>query len=166
METTNREDAVEKLGSLIKGIKFAMLTTQGADGSLFSRPMVTQEADFDGTLWFFTDDGSPKIQELNDHKRVNVSYVSGSRYISVSGVAQVVHDRVREKSLWKPFYKTWFPKGLEDPHLALIRVDVESAEFWESPTSPIRYILGFAKAVLGERAAMGTNQKIHVGTFH
>jgi general stress protein 26 len=52
--TTRNNEDVEKLAKLIKGIKFAMLTTALPDGSLRSRPMATQNTAFDGTLWFFT----------------------------------------------------------------------------------------------------------------
>jgi hypothetical protein len=27
--------------------------------------------------------------------------------------------------------KSWFPKGLADPHLSLLRVKIESAEYWD-----------------------------------
>ena len=29
------------------------------------------------------------------------------------------------EELWKPIYKTFFPKGLEDPELALMKISVE-----------------------------------------
>lgn len=47
----NRE-SVEKLRELIKDIDIAMLTTIDEDGTLRSRPMGTQKAEFDGDLWF------------------------------------------------------------------------------------------------------------------
>jgi general stress protein 26 len=49
------KDAVEKLGELLKGIRFAMLTTEDGEGFLRSRPMATRELGEDGTLWFFTE---------------------------------------------------------------------------------------------------------------
>ena len=29
------------------------------------------------------------------------------------------------------FAEAWFPEGVDDPHLALLRVDVEQAQYWE-----------------------------------
>src|SRR5689334_858328 len=55
---------VKKLGELIKDIKFAMLTTVEPDGSLHSRPMATQEVEFDGDLWFFTGASTAKVDEV------------------------------------------------------------------------------------------------------
>src|SRR5207253_1026725 len=128
---------VQKLAKLIKGIKFAMLTTADTDGTLHSRPMATQETDFDGALWFFTYADSGKVHELQQDRAVNVSYAdpSSNRYVSVSGTAQVVHDRAKAKELWSPAHKAWFPDGLEDPNLALLRIQVTKAEYWDGPSS-------------------------------
>jgi general stress protein 26 len=127
---------VKLLNDKIKGIHVAMLTTMDADGKLHSRPMVTQEEDFDGDLWFFTYDNAPKVGNVAVHPEVNLSYVkeSDNLYVSVSGTAELVRDRKKMDDLWKPRLKTWFPNGTGDPHLALLKVHVESAEIWDIPS--------------------------------
>jgi general stress protein 26 len=63
--------------------------------------------------------------------------------------------------LWNPFYKAWFPDGLDDPHLGLLRVDVEKAEYWDSPNSKVVQLAGFVKAlVTGQKAKGGDNEKV------
>ena len=52
-----REAHVEKVRQLIKDSEIALLTTVTPDG-LETRPMVTQEVEFDGDLWFFTTSGA------------------------------------------------------------------------------------------------------------
>ena len=42
-----------KLWEIVRDIPVALLTTDD-HGTLRSRPMVAQQANFDGTLWFFT----------------------------------------------------------------------------------------------------------------
>ena len=74
-QKADRADAIKTLGALIKDIKFAMLTTVEDDGSLRSRPMATQQAEFDGDLWFFTGASSAKVGEVQRDRQVNVSYV-------------------------------------------------------------------------------------------
>jgi general stress protein 26 len=160
--TTNSD--IRKLGELIKDIRIAMLTTTEADGSMRSRPMATQESDFDGELWFFTDARSPKVDEAAHHP-VNVSYADPKhqRYVSVSGKAELVRDRKKIEELWNPAYKAWFPEGLDDPNLALLRVHVEKAEYWDSPGSAVVHLIGFAKALAtGKRADVGENEKIEL----
>lgn len=142
--------SAEKLTELIKDISIAMLTTVTSDGSLRSRPMATQDLPFDGDLWFFTSDDSGKTDEIAREHEVNLAYSDpkNQKYVSLSGTAQVVRDYDKARQLWKPFYKTWFPGGLEDPHLALLRVQVNTAEYWDMPSSKMVHLFGWAKSAL------------------
>ncbi|MBB6100049.1 general stress protein 26 [Deinobacterium chartae] len=158
-------EAVQKLNALIKGIRIAMLTTQAQDGALHSRPMGTIDAEFDGTLWFFTAWDSTKADELRQHPNVNVAYADPAhqRYVSVVGRAEMVRDDAKARELWNPMLKAWFPEGLEDPELALIRIDVDGAEYWDSPSGTAVVLAGFVKAALtGKRAQGGENEKLQL----
>lgn len=124
---------IRTLGEKIHGIRVAMLTTMDPDGVLRSRPMEAPQTDFDGRLWFFTDSQSGKVASIKNDQHVNLAYASldDNRYVSVAGRARLVRDRERMKELWTPMLHAWFPKGLEDPELSLICVDVESTEYWD-----------------------------------
>jgi general stress protein 26 len=168
MNTTtslSSQENIKKLGELIKGIKFAMFTTRDEDGQLKSRPMVTQNADFSGELWFFTSIGSHKVDELKRYNQVNVAYSepNDQRYISVSGRAEIVREQEKMAELWSDVYKAFFPKGLQDPDLCLLKVSVEEAEYWDSPSGALVQLVGFAKALLtGKRADdLGEHQRLH-----
>ena len=114
-----------------------MLTTIGSDGSLRCRPMATQQAEFDGTLWFFTQADSPKVDEVQQEQHVNVSYTDCAehRYVSISGRATLIQERQKLEELWSPILNTWFPLGLDDPQLALLRVEADSWEYWDCQTA-------------------------------
>lgn len=159
------EQDVQKLGELIKDVKIAMMTTVDPDGSLRSRPMATQKAEFDGTLWFFTYASSAKVNEVEQTHEVNLSYAApdSNTYVSVSGPAELVRDQAKAKELWNPILKAWFPKGLEEPDLALLHVTVEKAEFWDSPSSAMVHLAGFVKAIATGHAyqpSPGEHEKI------
>ena len=160
MAETNAESkaqTIEKLNLLIKDIKIAMLTTLDK-GVLRSRPMATQETDFDGELWFFTSRQTHKAEEIEKDNRVNVSYAEpdDNRYVSMSGTAELVDDRAKIEEFWRPGYLAWFPKGLEDPNLILLKVSVEQAEYWDATSSSLVEALGLLKSlVTGERATGG-----------
>lgn len=162
---TETKDAVVHLAELINGIKVAMMTTVEKDGSMRSRPMWTQNRDFDGELWFFTREPSPKVdQVLKDH-HVSLAYAEPSkdRYVSVSGMAQVVHDKEKIRELWDPSLKAWFPEGLDDPEIALLRVTVTQAEYWDTPNSRMVQVVGFVKAVVtGQPYHPGDHEKINL----
>lgn len=151
-----RQESIEKLKGLIEGIDFAMLTTH-ANGKLRSRPMSTQKFEFDGDLWFFTSDQTHKVEEIEKDNEVNVAYSKpeDNTYISVSGTASIVKDRDKIEELWNPILKAWFPKGLDDPSLCLLKVSVEEAEYWDSPSSTLVQIAGFVKALVTGKSADG-----------
>ncbi|WP_435006287.1 pyridoxamine 5'-phosphate oxidase family protein [Tundrisphaera lichenicola] len=166
IESNTHDHAVKKLGQVIHDIQFAMLTTIEPDGSLRSRPMATHQdfgKNFDGVLWFFTKFDTPKVGEVQHDKHVNLSYASPekNKYVSVSGMAILVRDPKKSEELWDPRYQAWFPKGLEDPDLILLRVDVTKAEFWDAPSSNVAYPVDLVKGVnTGTTPDPGEHEKV------
>lgn len=163
-DSTERSEQIRKLRELVKDIDIGMLTTINEDGSLHSRPMSTNgQVEFDGDLWFFTYASSHKVTEVDQHQQVNVSFSSpdNQRYVSMSGKAQLVQDHNKIEELWKPELQAWFPKGLEEPDIALLKVSVDRAEYWDAPSSFVAHTIGLVKAIAtGEKASSGENAKI------
>ena len=164
-QSTYRQQQLKKLGELIKDIRIAMLTTIDEDGSLRSRPMAVPQVEFDGHLWFFTGAEAPKVEEAQHHGQVNVSFADPERqhFVSFSGTATVVHDRQKMAELWSAWLRTWFPHGLDDPHLALLQVHVEKAEYWDAPSSTMVQLFGVMKATItGQPPGSGETAKLIV----
>jgi general stress protein 26 len=162
--TDKREESIGKLNELIKDVKIAMLTTNDG-GVLRSRPMQTQDFEFDGDLWFFTSSDTHKAEEIERDARVNVSYAKpeSNTYVSVSGTGSLIKDQDKIDEYWNDIYKAWFPEGKDAPDLVLLKVAVEQAEYWDSPSSTIFQALGFLKAMAtGEKADGGENEKINL----
>lgn len=127
-----------------------MLTTQTTDGGTRSRPMLVQDVDEDGWLWFLTDRTSRKACELERNPRIGVLFQSshGDRYLSVHGTAVVVRDDLKLKHVWNPTYRAWFPNGRRDPEIVLIALRVERADYWLVPRSRLSRLFGAAKALV------------------
>ncbi|MBK0028289.1 pyridoxamine 5'-phosphate oxidase family protein [Stenotrophomonas sp. S48] len=158
--TDTRAEHIAQLSELIKDVEVAMFTTTGVDGRLYSRPLGTQQVDFDGDLWFATAADSPKVAEIALNPRVNVAYASTSKntYVSVSGRARIVDDRARIEALWSPAMKLFFPGGKDDPNLRLIQVRAETAEYWEGPGTLLGKALSFVlSAVQDDPSQLGDN---------
>jgi general stress protein 26 len=156
-QNMTREQMIAKVAELIKDINIAMMTTEAEDGLLHSRPMATEKTEFDGTLWFFSGLSTSKISEIDWNPEVNLSYSDGgaNKYVSVSGTAELVDDRAKKEELWSDIYKAWFPQGLDDPDLCLLRVDVTFAEYWDVPSGKMVQVFGFLKAIAtGEKMKM------------
>jgi general stress protein 26 len=166
-QEADQRDSLRKLQALIEHVQVAMLTTISLDGSLRSRPMVTQDpkVEFDGALWFFTEASSDKVREIQARAEVNLSYSNGNNtYVSVSGRAELVRDRHWMEELWSPSVTAWFPEGLDDPDIALLKVTVEKAEYWDTPNSKIVQTLAFTKAILsGQRFEGSEHGKVSLG---
>jgi len=130
------DPGLKKLRKRLKSFRVAMLTTVTPEGALRSRPMATVKMQGDGDIWFLTKAWAPKVGEVEEHDRVNVSYASpkDGRYVSLSGTASLVRDPQRVLDLWRPRHKKWFPEGKRDPDLAAVRVHIDRAEYWDEPS--------------------------------
>lgn len=155
---TDEATDAKKLAKLIHGIQMAMMTTVQPDGTLHTRPMATQQTDDINTLWFFSSRSSGKVMEIGQDHQVSLGYADPqkNRYVAINGTAVVVDDRAKAKELWNPFIKAWFPKGVDDPDLCLVKVVPQHAEYWDSASSTVLQLAGFLKATLtGKRATPG-----------
>jgi general stress protein 26 len=141
--------SVKKLRKIMRDVRTAMLATVGRDGRVHSRPMMTSDVEFDGNLWFIASTSSALAQEITANPNVNVAYASpeDDRYISVSGTASFVHDPARLKELWSGKHKAWFPEGRKDPDLALLRVEVQLAEYWDDSADSVQFVRSEAEPV-------------------
>jgi general stress protein 26 len=142
-----------------------MLTTVDPDGTVHSRPMATQDMESDGDLWFFTYADAPKVGDVRHDQMVNLAYVKedDNRYVSISGTAQLVRDRARIERYWKPFLHAWFPNGKDDSNLALLKVTVHQAQYWDSPSNFVGEALVIAKDLItGSHSTGGTNEKLDI----
>jgi general stress protein 26 len=143
-------DELDDLRGKIKDVKFGMFTAQDAAGMLTSRPLTSQQIDDDGNMWFFVSDQEAFTRELADRPNVNVAFadVDDHLYVSVTGRASLLRDRAKAEELWNPMVKAWFPQGLDDPHLALLRVHIQAAEYWDTANSKMVTLFAMAKAAI------------------
>ena len=155
----------QKVWQLIKDIRIALMVTTGVDGRLHGRPMAPLNKDFDGDLWFASREGAPKLDEIAGSTQVLLAYSEpkSQDYVSVSGAATIVRNADKVKELWSESMRVWFPKGAEDPSITLIKVAVESAEYWDAPSSTWVYAMGYAKARLTGEAPkdVGENKVVN-----
>jgi general stress protein 26 len=129
--------------------------------------MASRQADkWDGTLWFFTKKSSPKVGEIQQNLgQVNVSYSDPNKmsFISVSGKAELVDDKAKLKELWSSYLKVFFPQGLDDPDLTLMKVTANYGEYWDSPSSKMVQLYAMAKAAATKNPkALGENEKVNI----
>ena len=117
------------------------------DESAPSRPMTAQfESDEDrGPLWFFTSQDSELVQAGGG--AATAVFVSKGHDLFARIEGKLVEDTRRDmiEKLWNPFVAAWYEEGKDDPDIALMRLDLESAEIWENASS----LMAGIKAMLG-----------------
>ncbi len=129
--------------------RFMLLTTVGPEGAPYSCPMTLQRAE-GSTLWFFASDESPTAIHLKQDSRIGAAVMDNrdSFYFAASGGGQLVRDRKEVDRLWNAMVKAWFPNGPDDPHVVLVRVDLDRAEYWDSTSNKLVQFAAMAKAAV------------------
>lgn len=166
METKpQKNEQLDKVRDMVEDIRFAMMTTIDESGHLVSRPMAVLQMDEDGTLWFFTQKSSPKVDQIEGHERqVNLAFADtgDAEYVSISGTADELYDKAKIDELWNPQAKAWFPNGKDDPELTLLKVHTSMAEYWDANSSRmVRFFQQATAAITGNPPEMGENVKVY-----
>ena len=157
------EKNIKKLKDMVEDVRICMFNTLNSKGEMGSRPMATAKIDDDGSIWFFTNEYSPKSQEISKDNNVLLAYSdpSDNTYLTVKGEASFVDDRDKKKELWSPFVKAWFPDGVDDPKLILIKVEADEVEYWDSSASKLVVLFSTLKAVVtGDKPDVGDHGKM------
>ena len=63
--------------------------------------------------------------------------------INTLGTAQLTKDRNKLQGKWQHKFQTWFPKGINEPNLALLKVKVNKVDYWESSSSSSPQTINF-----------------------
>jgi general stress protein 26 len=163
---TQYTDQLNDLAAKIKQVEFGMFTSSNDSRILTSRPMTQQQVDALGNMWFFVSDQEAFTRDLLGNAQVNVAFsdIHDNLYVSVTGRAELLRDRIKAEELWSEKVAAWFPGGLDDPHLALIKVKIQSAEYWDAPSSKMTQFFSMAKAAFtGDRVGtVGEHEKINL----
>lgn len=152
-------DEQRKVLEIIKDTRLAMLTQIDSSGKLVSRPMATQDSDFDGTIYFIAERDTEKVRDLATNPQVNLAYSGKGAWASVSGTARVVDDEAKLKQLWSSFTSSWLEGGPENPNNILIEVTADSAEYWDAPgNSTVIQLVNLAKSAVTGKRVEGDNE--------
>lgn len=147
MTNTETTDDQAKLLEVIGDIPIAMLTTFGGDGPR-SVPMARQEVDPSAELWFITARDTEHVRAIQADPRVSLTFAARDQWAAAYGRATVVDDLGKLRELWTTFAEAWLPGGPEDPNAALLRVDLEHGEYWDTPGSRVASLISLAKSKL------------------
>ena len=117
--------------------------------------MYTIEVEENGTLWFFTDIRSIKVEEVSMDHTVHLVYAHPGKesFLDVWGNAAVITDKQTIKDKWSPMVKAWFPGGIDDPNISLLKVKPQDAYYWDAEAGKmVSFLKIIAGAITGKSA--------------
>jgi general stress protein 26 len=158
-----QRDQVKKIRELLRSFDTALLVTHGKEWPFHARPMALARIEDNCDVWFFTGRSSEKVREIeNDERVLVVCQDETHRYVALQAAAKLIIDRQKAAELWKESYEAWFPQGVDDPDLMLIRAQAESAEYWDSEgLQSVRHLFDAARAYV-----RGTRPHVRDGEAH
>ena len=151
---------LDRVWELLKSIAFCMLSNWDGE-RIHSRPMGAFVRPEDGAIYFFTDDRAHKDDEIRQYPKVCLAFADtgGQKYVSVSGTAEIGRDQKKIEELWAIPAKVWW-KTPDNPHLRLIKVIPEQADYWDAPGNVISSLKVAFALVKGTYPEAGEHEKV------
>jgi len=130
----------EEVRKMVEKIKTGMFTTFFAE-YVWGRPMhcCLDEDENTKALWIFTKKTNLVCDEVRAESKcfIGFSAPNDNTYLSLRGIATLSFDQNKMEKLWSPIMKAWYPNGLEDPEICLIKFEPTKGEVWDGPSSKI-----------------------------
>lgn len=137
-----------------------MFFTNTQTGIHNTRPMAVIDVDSNGTVWFFTDKQSNKVKDIESDSNVHLVFAHPGKdsYLDLRGRASIETDRKSIEEKWNPIVKAWFPDGLSDPNLCLIKIKTDEAHYWDTEsTKMVEALKIVASVVTGKQLVEGVH---------
>jgi general stress protein 26 len=125
---------------MIRGLDICMLITTDESGQRHNRPMAEIKIDDNGGCWFFASKSSGKLKDIAINNKLQLVFANPAMndYVELHGVATLVCDENEIRNNWSPLVNEWFPKGIKDPEVCLVKVEVTSIFYWDKMTERIK----------------------------
>lgn len=164
MTNENKTEELKKFKDLVDDIKICMMITRDENGKQSARPMANSKVDDDGTVWFFTNEFSGKVDAISHDNEIFLTYASPSSnsYVAFNAKATLSDDKNKIDELWTPAMKAWFPEGKEDPKILLIQARPIEAEYWDNTSSKIVMFFSMIKAAVTGHYTEGEHGKLKI----
>ena len=161
----SKQQQMDTIQTMVKDIKYTMMTTRNNEDHLHSCPMSTTETSIGAKeIWFIGHKPSETVDNIKQNPEVNLAYVTqeSDKYLSISGTAELVEDEEKLNELWSVMYNAYFEQGKDDPKVQLIKVVPHGAEYWANGNA-ITSAVKMAAAALTDNAvekSLGENFSI------
>ncbi|MGL4322933.1 MAG: pyridoxamine 5'-phosphate oxidase family protein [Beijerinckiaceae bacterium] len=120
-----------RVWDMMNNLDFCMFVTQ-SHGTMRGRPMSSIVKPDEKKIYFLSDKDGAKDDELAKSNAVCLTYANGgSKFLSVSGKAEMNTDTALIERLWNPGAQAFWPEGPRSGKVYAIVVDPVDAEYWD-----------------------------------
>ena len=153
---------VDHAWDLMEEVQTCMLVTRDGQ-NLRSRPMGAYVRRHENAVYFLTDIRHHKDEEIKASHQVCLAFadISGDKYVSASGRAEIMNDRDKVRELWSTPARAWW-ETVDDPNIRILKVTLSFAEYWDRPEAIVSYVEMAAAALTGEEPEIGENRKVRL----
>jgi general stress protein 26 len=87
----------------------------------------------EGAIWFFSNRNSKKNEEITTNPQVQLIFSNSIKgeFLNIFGRAEIIEDKSLMEDCWKSDFTEWFPLGLNDPDLTLIKITPHLINYWD-----------------------------------
>ncbi len=159
------QDAIEKFRSIVKNNAVCMFMTSLDQRPISGRPMATQLVCDQGNFWFLSSRLSMKDQDIANDPHVHLLFANtpASEFMSIYGTAEEVEDPAKKRELWMPLAKAWFPEGVDDPDLTVLKVTPTEGYYWDTSKGRMITLMKLAAAAMtGKTADVGVEGRMTI----
>jgi general stress protein 26 len=134
LENLNKEEGIIKLKKMVDDVKYCFFSTDlKNEDEPTSTVMTAQTVDDEGNIWFFSGIDSDRNRDIKANKKVQLYFSCPEKntYLTVIGDASIIIDKAKFAELWNPLLKIWFKDGIEDKNISLLKVETNTANYWD-----------------------------------
>lgn len=157
------QPAIKKLQDMATAIRVCMFFTHDHLQKEQGRPMSVAGVDEEGAIWFLSGKNSEKIEAIKSDDIVHLvfSHPGKEMYLDLYGEASLSVDKNKIEEYWTPLAKAWFPQGISDPNICLIRVKPMKGNYWDTQHGKMVELLKIiSSAATGVKAGDGESGEI------
>ncbi len=141
MEWINTDGmAVKQMRDAANSAIICMLITTDAENKRTNRPMAATRIDDEGNCWFFASKSSGKIKDISINNKIQLVFANSDtdEYMEIHGSGMVICDKEELQRNWSPMVNEWFPRGIEDAEVCLVKAEITSVFYWDVATQEIK----------------------------
>lgn len=156
-------DNRKKLKEFVEKHEVGIFCVQNESGGISSYPLIIQSFDLDCCVWFFVNAQGhiAKGIERSPNVAFHIHDFNTHESLSLEGIGSLVTDRITAYRLWHPRFRAWFPDGIVDKDLRLLKLDIKLAHLWQAPSEVPLTLTSAMQSVINGEAHHTENEIIY-----